>query len=56
MQNHTLLFLVLWPMFGGLLSYIAGRFSRNIRDYLADIVCLNADNIFMKRDTVKDDE
>ena len=40
MQNHTLLFLVLWPMFGGLLSYIAGRFSRNIRDYLADIVCL----------------
>ena len=40
MQNHTLLFLVLWPMFGGLLSYIAGRFNRRARDYLADIVCL----------------
>ena len=40
MKNYTLLFLVLWPMAGGLLSYIAGKFSRKARDYLADIVCL----------------
>ena len=40
MKNYTLLFLVLWPMFGGLLSYIAGRFNRKTRDYLADIVTL----------------
>ena len=38
--NYTLLFLVLWPMLGGLLSYIAGRFSRKVRDYAADVVCL----------------
>lgn len=38
--NYVLLFLVLWPMLGGLLSYIAGRFSRKVRDYAADIVCL----------------
>ncbi len=37
---YTLLFLVLWPMAGGLLCYAAGRFSRTARDYLADIVCL----------------
>ena len=40
MKNYSLLFLVLWPMFGGLLSYVAGRFSRKVRDYAADIVCL----------------
>ena len=38
--NFTLLFLVLWPMLGGLLSYIAGRFNRRTRDYAADAVCL----------------
>ena len=37
---YLLLFLVLWPMSGGLLCYIAGRFSRTVRDYLADLVCL----------------
>ena len=40
MKNYTLLFLVVWPMLGGLLSYIAGRFSRRVRDYAADLVCL----------------
>ena len=40
MKNYYLLFLVLWPMLGGLISYAAGRFSRKIRDYLADAVCL----------------
>lgn len=40
MKNNTLLFLVLWPMLGGLLSYVAGRFSRKVRDYAADLVCL----------------
>ena len=39
-KNYTLLFLVLWPMAGGLLSYVAGRFSRKFRDYFADLVCL----------------
>ena len=40
MKNYTLLFLVLWPMLGGLMSYVAGRFSRKVRDYFADAVCL----------------
>ena len=38
--NYALLFLVLWPMFGGLASYYAGKKSRLIRDYMADAVCL----------------
>ena len=40
MKNYSLLFLVLWPMFGGLVSYSAGKFNRRIRDYTADAVCL----------------
>lgn len=40
MKNYTLLILVLWPMAGGLLSYLAGRFNRSFRDYTADVVCL----------------
>ena len=40
MKNYTLLFLVLWPMAGGLLSYVLGRYSRKVRDYAADAVCL----------------
>ena len=40
MKNYSLLFLVLWPMLGGLISYIAGRYSRRVRDYTADVVCL----------------
>ncbi len=35
-----LLFLILLPMFGGGISYVAGRYSRTIRDYIADAVCL----------------
>ena len=38
--NFMLLFLVLWPMLGGVISYFSGRFSRIVRDYLADFVCL----------------
>ena len=38
--NFALLFLILWPMFGGALSYFTGRFSRRARDYTADIICL----------------
>ena len=38
--NYALLFLVLWPMFGGLASYYAGKKSRLVRDYMADAVCL----------------
>ena len=39
-MNYSLLFLVLWPMGGGLLSYIAGRYNRKFRDYFADFVCI----------------
>ena len=35
-----LLFLVLWPMLGGLSAYIIGRYSRRARDYFSDAVCL----------------
>lgn len=38
--NYALLFLVLWPMFGGFASYYAGKKSRLVRDYMADAVCL----------------
>ena len=38
--NSLLLFLILWPMFGGVISYFSGRFNRMLRDYLADAVCL----------------
>ena len=41
MTGKTLLiFLVLWPMVGGLVSYIVGRSSRIARDYTADVICL----------------
>ena len=40
MDNYSLLFLVVFPMLGGLVSYVAGRFSRKVRDYVADVVCL----------------
>ncbi len=38
--NYTLLFLTLWPMFGGIVSYYLGKKSRLVRDISADIVCL----------------
>ncbi|MBQ3450143.1 MAG: hypothetical protein IJG34_09650, partial [Synergistaceae bacterium] len=38
--NYVLLFLILWPMSGGIISYFSGRFNRNVRDYIADAVCL----------------
>ncbi len=38
--NFALLFLVLWPMLGGLISYCAGKKSRFVRDIAADIVCV----------------
>ena len=37
--NFLLLFLILWPMLGGLLSFLIGKFSRLARDYFADFVC-----------------
>ncbi len=38
--NLVFLFLTLWPMFGGIVSYFIGRSSRKARDYSADFVCL----------------
>ena len=38
--EFLLLFLVLWPIVGGFVSYIIGRYSRIARDYFADFVCL----------------
>lgn len=38
--NFALLFLVLWPMLGGLVSYYLGKKSRLVRDIAADIVCV----------------
>ncbi|MBQ7169057.1 MAG: hypothetical protein IJR63_04055 [Synergistaceae bacterium] len=38
--NYALLFLVLWPMIGGLVSYYLGKKSRLVRDVAADVVCL----------------
>ncbi|MBQ7578700.1 MAG: hypothetical protein IJT21_10605 [Synergistaceae bacterium] len=38
--NYLLLFLTLWPMFGGLVSYLAGKKDRKLRDYTADFICL----------------
>lgn len=40
MKNYTLLFLVLWPMLGGIISYFIGRLNRRARDYTADTVCI----------------
>ena len=38
--KFLLLFLILWPIVGGFISYIIGRYSRIARDYFADLVCL----------------
>lgn len=38
--NYILLFLIVWPMLGGLMSFLAGRVSKRLRDYTADVVAL----------------
>lgn len=38
--NPILLFPIVWPMLGGLLSFAAGRASKRLRDYVADVVTL----------------
>ena len=38
--NIALLFLILWPMIGGGISYYAGKKSRLVRDYVADFICV----------------
>ena len=39
-NNFILLFLVLFPMAGGVVSYIIGRFNKSARNYAADVVVL----------------
>ena len=39
-NNFALLFLVIWPMFGGVISYMAGKTNKTFRDYTADMVSL----------------
>lgn len=38
--NHILLFLIVWPMLGGFISFLSGRASKRLRDYVADVVAL----------------
>ncbi|MDO4787439.1 MAG: hypothetical protein Q4A13_10905, partial [Fretibacterium sp.] len=38
--NPVLLFPIVWPMLGGLISFLAGRVSKRLRDYVADVVAL----------------
>ena len=38
--NLALLFLAVWPMLGGFVSYVLGKKSRLVRDVAADIVCV----------------
>ncbi|MBQ9527759.1 MAG: hypothetical protein IJR68_09120 [Fretibacterium sp.] len=38
--NPILLFLILWPMAGGVLSFIAGRHNKRLRDIFAGVVTL----------------
>lgn len=38
--NPVLLFPIVWPMLGGLMSFLAGRVSKRLRDYVADVVTL----------------
>ena len=38
--NFLLLILALIPLLGGLISFVIGKISRDIRDYFADFVCL----------------
>ena len=38
--NPVLLFPIVWPILGGLVSFAAGRVSKRLRDYVADVVAL----------------
>ena len=38
--NYILLFPIVWPMLGGLMSFFAGRVSKRLRDYTADVVAI----------------
>ena len=38
--NYILLFPIVWPMLGGVMSFLAGRASKRLRDYIADVVAL----------------
>lgn len=38
--SAALLFLVLWPIFGGIISFMAGKIDRRFRDYIADSISL----------------
>ncbi len=38
--NFLLLILALIPLLGGLISFVIGKFSRDVRDFFADFVCL----------------
>lgn len=40
-MDFILLFLVLYPMTGAIISYIIGRLNKNVRDYFADFVVLS---------------
>lgn len=38
--NCILLFPIVWPILGGLMTFLAGRASKRLRDYTADVVAL----------------
>lgn len=38
--DYVILFLIGFPMLGGLLSYLIGRFSKRARDYSADVIVM----------------
>ena len=38
--NCILLFPIVWPILGGLMTFLAGRVSKRLRDYTADVVAL----------------
>ena len=38
--KNLILFLILWPAVGAFLNYVTGRYSRIVRDYFADFICL----------------
>lgn len=39
--NYLLLFLVIYPMIGALVSYIIGRKNKTVRDYFAQFICVS---------------
>lgn len=38
--NFALLFLIFFPIFGGFISYLIGRFNKKMRDYFAVFVAV----------------